>query len=318
MPAEPRAEVNANPFASPIKARAPFAPTTTSDTKAQQPDVLATADLLLDQLKELENLCSTVEERVQRKRQALKELEYLILGSNSAEGSPRSPVCPTNTPIGSRLCLVSPRLRGLFDLRGPGQANLDAIQTCLDYSPETQTENDISTREDPGHSEEWVDDDDEALLSGSPFDDKYALRQSPLKVEKRLPAVPREGTSEVLESKIPRKVYVRRQVSASRKLTGRSPSAVARSTSHRRRLSVRNVKATNGTSNLTTKGTMRLGSWKQSIFENAKTKGGVKVSSASENKTAGDTTRRKEKRKGLWSIYSVCSELGLSGTPRAI
>ncbi|KAF8130235.1 hypothetical protein EV363DRAFT_1490542 [Boletus edulis] len=175
MPAEPRAEVNVNPFASPIKTRTPFAPTTTSDTKAQQPDVLATADLSLEQPKELENLCSTVEERVQRERQALKELEYLILGSNSAEGSPRSPVCPTNTPIGSRLCLVSPRLRGLFDLRGPGQANLDAIQTSLDYSPETQEKDDVSTREDPGHSEEWVDDDDEALLSGSPFDDKYTL-----------------------------------------------------------------------------------------------------------------------------------------------
>jgi hypothetical protein len=310
MPTELRREVN--PFESPIVSSAS---TTTSDTRTQEPDVLATADLLLEQLKELENLCSTVEERVQRKRRALKELEYLILGSNSAEGSPRSPVCPANTPIRSRLHLVSPRLRGLFDLCGPGQANIDAIQSCLDYSPGTQTEDDISTREDPGHSDEWVDDDEEALLS--PFDDKYALRQSPRKVEKRLPAIPREGASEVLESKIPRKVYVRRQVSASRRLTGRPPSVATRSTSHRRRSSMRSVKATNAASDLATKGTMRRGSWKRSILENVKTKGGVKVSSASENESAKDSARRKEKRKGLWSIYSVCSELGRNGTHHA-
>ena len=312
MPTELRCE--ANPFESPIKAIASYAPTTTPGTRTQQPDVLATADLLLEQLKELENLCSTVEERVQRKRQALKELEYLILGPNSAEGSPRSPVCPANTPISSRLRLVPPRLRGLFDLRGPGQANLDAIQSCLDYSPETQTEDDISTREDPGHSDEWVDDEEVALLS--PFDDKYALRQSPRKAEKILPAIPREAASEVLESKIPRKVYVRRQVSASKRLTGRPPSAATRSASHRRRPSVRGVKATKAASDLATKGTMRRGSWKRSILENVKTKGGVKAS-AIENESAKDSARRKEKRKGLWSIYSVCSELGLSGTHHA-
>jgi len=307
-----------NPFESPVKPTASSAPMMISDTRIQQPDVLATADLLLEQLKELENLCSTVEERVQRKRRALKELEYLILGSNSAEGSPRSPICPANTPISARLRFVSPRLRGLFDLRGPGQANLDAIQSCLDYSPEAQTEDNISTREDPGHSDEWVDDEEAALLSDSPFDDKYALRQSPPKVEKKLPEIPREGGGEVLESKIPRRVYVRRMASTSKRLTGRPPSAVTRSTSHRRRSSVRNVKVTNAASDPTIKGTMRRGSWKRSILENTKTKGGVKVSSAIENESAKDSARRKEKpRKGLWSIYSVCSELGLSGTHHA-
>ncbi|KAN0080100.1 hypothetical protein V8E55_009666 [Tylopilus felleus] len=318
MPTELRCKVN--PFESPINARAPTAPTI-SDRRTQQPDVLATADLLLEQLKELENLCSTVEERVERKRRALKELEYLILGSNSVEGSPRSPACPSNTPIGSRLQLVSPRLRGLFDLRGPGQVNTDAIQTCLDYSGEILMEDDTSTREDPGHSEEWVDDDDEqALLSGSPFDDKYALPKSPRKMEKELPAIPCEVAGEVLESKIPRKIYVRRQASTSKKFTGRPPSTVTRGTSHRRHPSVRSVKAKNATSNLPTKGTMRRGSWKRSIMENVKTKSSAKVSSAIENEGVKDSTpsRRKEKRKGLWSIYSVCSEIGLSGIPRAI
>ena len=87
MPIELRSEEN--PFESPVETMAFSAPTTTPNTRIQQPDVLATADLLLDQLKELENLYSTVEDRVQRKRQALKELEYLILGSNNEEGSPR-------------------------------------------------------------------------------------------------------------------------------------------------------------------------------------------------------------------------------------
>lgn len=305
MPAELRCEMN--PFESPIKA---ITSSATSDTKTEQPDILATADLLLEQLKELENLCSTVEERVQRKRQALKELEYLISGSNTADGSP--PVCPANTPISSRLRPVSPRLRGLFDLRGPGQLNLDATQSCLDYSPEAHN---FSTHEDPGHSDEWVDDDGERLLS--PFDDKYALRKSPRKVEKDLPAIQREGAGEVLESRIPRKVYVRRQASASRRLTGRSSGTLTRSTSHRRRSSVRNVKDMKIASELTSKGTMRRGSWKRSIMQNVKTKGGIKVSSAIENESAKDSARRKEKRKGLWSIYSVCSELGLSGTHHA-
>lgn len=92
---------------------------------------------------------------------------------------PRVTLSALPTPTGSRLRLVSPRLQGLFDLNGPGQANLDTIQTCLDYSPEVQLQDDISTCEDPGHSEEWLDDngdDEESLLStsesGSPFDDK--------------------------------------------------------------------------------------------------------------------------------------------------
>lgn len=312
MPTEPCCDTN--PFESPVKPTAAFStPTQASRTRAQQPDVLATADLLLEQIKELENLCSTVEERVQRKRHALKELEYLILGPNTADESPcRSPSCPANTPISSRLHLLSPRLRGLFDLRGPGQANLDATQSCLDYSPEAQTEDNFSTREDPGHSDEWVDDDEAALLC--PFDDKYAIRGSPQKAEKTLPAIPRERTGEVLESKIPRKVYVKRQVSA-RRSAGRPSGPVTRSTSNRRRLSVRSAKAVNAGSDFTTKGTMRRGSWKRSILENAKTKGvnGGKVLPAIENEVTKDGARvtRKEKRKGLWSIYSVCSELGL-------
>lgn len=309
MSTELRCEVN--PFKSPIKSTAPSASkTATSETKTQQPDVLATADLLFEQLRELENLCSTVEERVQRKRQALKELEYLVLGSNTADGSPRSPVCPANTPTSSRLRTVSPRLRGLFDLHGPGQVNLDAMQSRLDYSPETRVEDNLSTREDPGFPEDWVDDDEEALLS--PFDDRYALKQSPRKVEKDLPTIPREGAGEVLESRIPRKAYVRRQVSVSRRQTGRSSGTVTQSTSHRRRSTVRSVKAANTISDLTSKGTMRRGSWKRSITQNAKMRGGAKVSSAIENENAKDIARRKDKRKGLWSIYSVCSELGLS------
>ncbi|KAG8215206.1 hypothetical protein J3R82DRAFT_8745 [Butyriboletus roseoflavus] len=298
MPTNLRCEGNPFDSPSPIKVIAPSPPKATSITGTQQPNVLATADLLLEQLKELENLCSTVEERVQRKRQALQELECLISESTTADGSPRGPACPANTPISSRSRLVPPRLRGLFDLRGPGQ--------------KSKAEDNLSTHDDLGHSEEWVDDDEEALIS--PFDDKYALRQSPRKVEKDLPAIPHEEPGEVSESRIPRKVYVRRQVSSSRKLTGRTSGMVTRSTSHRRRPSVRSVKATNTALDFTTKGTMRRGSWKRSIIENVKTKGGTKVSSATENESAKDSARRKEKRKGLWSIYSVCSELALSGT----
>lgn len=55
--------------------------------------------------------------------------------------------CPTNTPSSVKLspaascslvqfAMQSPRLRGLFDLRGPGWVNHNAWQTTADYSPE--------------------------------------------------------------------------------------------------------------------------------------------------------------------------------------
>ena len=84
-------------------------------------------------------------------------------------------------------------------------------------------------------------DDEEGLFS--PLDVKYAPRQSPRRVVKDMPAIPYEGTGEVSELRIPRKVQIRRQVAASRKPSGRSSGAVTRSTSHWRRPSVRSIKS---------------------------------------------------------------------------
>ncbi|KAG6374082.1 hypothetical protein JVT61DRAFT_4724 [Boletus reticuloceps] len=90
MLAEPRAEVNVNPFASPINRPNDdigHESSTTRHPRHRRP-FARTAEGTRDPLFH----------RRGTKRKALKELEYLILGSNSAEGSPRSPVCPTNQP----------------------------------------------------------------------------------------------------------------------------------------------------------------------------------------------------------------------------
>ncbi|KIJ61258.1 hypothetical protein HYDPIDRAFT_116270 [Hydnomerulius pinastri MD-312] len=104
-----------NPFQSPIKGSI-FTSPVALDTEARQGNILATACLLLEQLQELESMCSTTEDRLQRKRQTLKELEDLISESNADVSG--SPACPTNTPVSNRFVrLTSPRLRGLFDRR---------------------------------------------------------------------------------------------------------------------------------------------------------------------------------------------------------
>lgn len=316
-----------DPFASPttetsISLTSPAA----FDIETHQSNVLATACLLLEQLHELENICSTTEERVRRKRQTLQELEDLISGSN-AEVSLGSPVCPTNTPISHRFARrESPRLRGLFDLRGPGRINQETLQSSSDYSPENRPEEDafrIKKAVDP--EDDWVDDDEEALLG--PFDDKYELcgdtKDPPQtsNLEKALPGLPQEHDEVVETRSFARKLYLGGQVLAlrrptahsdvdsplSRKADWRGSRAIARRSSTKRPPSVRSAKAFESGPELNTKGTMRRGSWKQSIMENMKAKGGArKVSQADENANAKDGTRRKQRRKGLWSIYSVC------------
>ncbi|KIK95693.1 hypothetical protein PAXRUDRAFT_11281 [Paxillus rubicundulus Ve08.2h10] len=327
-----------DPFASPTTETSEF-PTSPAafDIETQQSNVLATACLLLEQLQELENICSTTEERVRRKRQALQELEVLISGSN-AEVSPGSPACPANTPISHRFArMESPRLRGLFDLRGPGRINQETLQSSSDYSPENRPEQDaLRVKKNVDLEDEWVDDDEKALLG--PFDDKYELcrdtkdpPQTP-DLEKALPGLPQEQVEVVGTRSFARKLHLRAQVLAlrrptvhsdvdsplSRKVDWRNSRAVARRSSNKRRPSVRSTKAFESQPELNTKGTMRRGSWKRSIMENTKAKGGAKkVSQADENANTKDSARRKERRKGLWSIYSVCSELGLNASHHA-
>ncbi|KAF8841049.1 hypothetical protein BDN67DRAFT_1010962 [Paxillus ammoniavirescens] len=320
-----------DPFASPTTETSVF-PTSPAafDIETHQSNVLATACLLLEQLQELENICSTTEERVRRKRQTLQELEDLISGSN-AEVSLGSPICPTNTPISHRFArLESPRLRGLFDLREPGRINQETLQSSSDYSPENRPEEDalrIKRKVDP--EGDWVDDDsDEEALLG-PFDDKYELcgdtkdpPQTP-NLEKTLPGLPQEHDEVVETRSFARKLYLGGQVLALRRPTvhsdvdsplsrkARGSRGIARRSSTKRRPSVRSAKAFESGPELNTKETMRRGSWKRSIMENMRAKGGArKDSQADENANAKDNVRRKERRKGLWSIYSVCSELG--------
>ncbi|KAF9228111.1 hypothetical protein BS17DRAFT_773069 [Gyrodon lividus] len=322
----PKCTCDTDPFASPIKTSVCPRSPVGFDIETHQSNILATACLLFEQLQELENICSTTEERVLRKRLALQELESRISGSN-AEVSLGSPACPTNTPISHRFVrLESPRLRGLFDLHGPGRINPEAPQSASDYSPENRPEEDSSGGKAAGDPEEdWVDDDEEAMLC--PLGDKYERHEDKkdppktLDVEKVLPGL--------LHKPVPypaTKMFARKLHLPSQALTLRPPTeidsplshkadrhgsrAVARKSSNKRRPSIRSPKAFESGSDFKTKGTMRRGSWKRSIVENMKVKGGARRGSrADENANTKDNARPKEKRRGLWSIYSVCSEL---------
>jgi hypothetical protein len=67
-----------------------------------------------------------------------------------------------DTPTSTRSSL--PRLRGLYDVHGPGCANQDSLQTTADFSPPSLGDLSIYGRD---YEVVWEDDDDEALLCPS-------------------------------------------------------------------------------------------------------------------------------------------------------
>lgn len=62
----------------------------------------------------------------------------------------------------------SPRLRGLYDVHGPGCANQDSLQTTADFSSLSLVELSIYGRD---HEVVWEDDDDEEALLCPPADE---------------------------------------------------------------------------------------------------------------------------------------------------
>ncbi|KAH7925011.1 hypothetical protein BV22DRAFT_1034524 [Leucogyrophana mollusca] len=160
-----------NPFAEPASQNRSF-------------NILTTSCILLEQLQTLEQLCDTTQSRVEHKREVVQALESeaRTLGidvtreaSDSSvrkEGGGASLKVIDDTPGSRRVRLPSPRLRGLYDVHGPGRLNFDGIQTSADFSPRSAFSDDSceGVDDDATTQDGWVDEDED---EEAPFIDHH-------------------------------------------------------------------------------------------------------------------------------------------------
>lgn len=128
-------------------------------------NALTTACILLEHIQTLERLRDETQQRVEAKRQKLHFLEASTpkrglrdVLSESIVTQQQMQDTPTSTHSSH---FPSPRLRGLYDVHGPGCANQDSLQTTADFSSLSLVELSIYGRD---HEVVWEDDDDKALL----------------------------------------------------------------------------------------------------------------------------------------------------------
>ncbi|KAG2131689.1 hypothetical protein DEU56DRAFT_454838 [Suillus clintonianus] len=130
-------------------------------------NALTTACILLEHIQTLERLRDETQHRVESKRQTLHFLEAITPKRKLRDALSESIVTQQqmqNTPTSTRSYHPSPRLRGLYDVHGPGCANKDSLQTTADFSPLSLVNLSIYGRD---HEVVWEDDDEEALLCPS-------------------------------------------------------------------------------------------------------------------------------------------------------
>lgn len=131
-------------------------------------NALTTACILFEHIQTLERLRDETQHRVEAKRQKLHFLEAFTPKRSLRDALSESIVTQPqmqDTPTSTRSShSPSPRLRGLYDIHGPGSANQDFLQTTADFSPLNLVNLSIYGRD---HEVVWEDDDDEALLCPS-------------------------------------------------------------------------------------------------------------------------------------------------------
>lgn len=131
-------------------------------------NALTTACILLEHIQTLERLRDETQHRVEAKRQKLHFLQAFTPKRRLRDALSESIVTQQqmqDTPTSTRSSLCpSPRLRGLYDVHGPGCANQDSLQTTADFSPLSLGDLSIYGRD---YEVVWEDDDDEALLCPS-------------------------------------------------------------------------------------------------------------------------------------------------------
>lgn len=131
-------------------------------------NALTTACILLEHIQTLERLRDETQHRVEAKRQKLHFLQAFTPKRRLRDALSESIVTQQqmqDTPTSTRSShCPSPRLRGLYDVHGPGCANQDSLQTTADFSPLSLGDLSIYGRD---YEVVWEDDDDEALLCPS-------------------------------------------------------------------------------------------------------------------------------------------------------
>ncbi|KAG1733748.1 hypothetical protein EDB19DRAFT_1210460 [Suillus lakei] len=140
---------------------------TSTRTPLNHFNALTTACMLFEHIQALERLRDETQHRVDAKRQTLHFLEAITPKRSLRDALSESIVTQQqmqNTPISARSRSPSPRLRGLYDVHGPGCANQDSLQTTADFSPLSLVDLSIYGRD---HEVVWEDNDDEALLCPS-------------------------------------------------------------------------------------------------------------------------------------------------------
>lgn len=135
-------------------------------------NALTTACILLEHIQTLERLRDETQQRVEAKRQKLHFLEAFTpkrglrdVLSESIVTQQLTQDTPTSTHSSH---FPSPRLRGLYDVHGPGCANQDSLQTTADFSSLSLVELSIYGRD---HEVVWEDDDDDEALLCPPADE---------------------------------------------------------------------------------------------------------------------------------------------------
>ncbi|KAG2126892.1 uncharacterized protein EDB93DRAFT_246103 [Suillus bovinus] len=140
---------------------------TSTHTSPNHFNALTTACILFEDIQTLERLRDEIQHRVEAKRQKLHFLEASTPNRRLRDALSESIIiqqqihatptftCSSHSP--------SPRLRGLYDVHGPGCANQDSLQTPADFSSLSLVDLSIY-----GDDHEIVfEDDDEALLCPS-------------------------------------------------------------------------------------------------------------------------------------------------------
>ncbi|KAG1740182.1 uncharacterized protein EDB91DRAFT_362515 [Suillus paluster] len=144
-------------------------PSSVRQTSARTPlnhfNALTTACILLEHIQSLERLRDETQYRVESKRKTgalfwRRTTRKWRLREALSESTVTQEQMQ-HTPTSARNHYPSPRLRGLYDVHGPGCANQDSLQTTADFSPLSLADLSVYGR---GHEVVWEDDDDEALL----------------------------------------------------------------------------------------------------------------------------------------------------------
>ncbi|KAG1726328.1 hypothetical protein EDD22DRAFT_444940 [Suillus occidentalis] len=128
-------------------------------------NALTTACILLEHIQTLERLRDETQHRVEAKRQKLHFLQAFTPKRTLRDALSESIVTwqqMLDTPTSTRNAhYPSPRLRGLYDVHGPGCANQDSLQTPADFSPLSLGDLSIYGRD---FEVVWEDDDDGGAL----------------------------------------------------------------------------------------------------------------------------------------------------------